>query len=267
MGQVGGPAPAAASRRREPEVSLGTAPESPLMSVLRRFLSLFRTDSQQAVSALAEAFELTGPDLYRLNCEACHGPDGAGAPPEIPSLLDPMRAAAAWALSERMEQIGRPIPTPMAEELAAQAEATLRERLTNGGTKMPPFKHLRGDEVNALLGYLGVLAGVPATARTTLLVPQSAARVGEHLMKGTCHVCHDATGPGGGHMAMMRGVIPSLATFPREEPLDAVLRQVEYRSSGMMTMMGGQSMPALPYITHEETIAGSFYLAYYPPEE
>lgn len=40
------------------------------------------------------------------------------------------------------------------------------------------------------------LAGTPPGEGTGLVVPQSAARVGEHVVKGTCHVCHDATGPG-----------------------------------------------------------------------
>jgi hypothetical protein len=32
---------------------------------------------------------LYGSDLYRLKCQACHGASGAGAPPEINSVLDP----------------------------------------------------------------------------------------------------------------------------------------------------------------------------------
>ena len=129
---------------------------------------------------------------------------------------------------------------------------------------MPPFPHLRGDEVEALIGYLRELAGVSAMS-DTLRVVQSVARVGEHLVKGTCHICHDATGPGGGHMAMMRGTIPSLASFPRELSLSSLLRQVEYGSSGMMGMMGGERMPPLPYLTEDEDAAAYFYLAEYEP--
>lgn len=101
-------------------------------------------------------------------------------------------------------------------ELAAQASAILRSRLREGGERMPPFPHLEGDEVEALIGHLEELAGVPPTRRSGMLVRQSAARVGEHVVRGTCHVCHDAAGPGGGHMAMMRGVIPSLASLPEQ---------------------------------------------------
>jgi mono/diheme cytochrome c family protein len=98
-------------------------------------------------------------------------------------------------------------------------------------------------------------------------VTQTAARVGEHVMKGTCHICHDATGPGGGHMSMMTGIIPSLFSIPRQESLGTVLHQVEYGSSGMMMMMmAGQRMPALPYFTKDEIAASYFYLIDYPPE-
>jgi mono/diheme cytochrome c family protein len=266
MGEMGGSGPPPAGDRREPDVAgVATASPGPLESIMRRFLSVFRSQPEQP-AAFAETFQLAGADLYRLNCRSCHGPGGEGAPPAIKSLLDPVRAASPALLQERMKAAGHPITAAMAEQLASQAEAAIRDRLAHGGKQMPPFGHLRGDEVDALLGYLGQLAGLPPTARTDMLVPQSAARVGEHLVKGTCHICHDATGPGGGHMAMMRGIIPSLASFPRQQSLDSVLRQVEYGSSGMMMMMGGQRMPALPYLTEEEVAAAYFYLAYYPPQ-
>jgi mono/diheme cytochrome c family protein len=154
----------------------------------------------------------------------------------------------------------------MARHLATQAEAAILDRLANGGQRMPPFRHLRGDEIDALMGYLGVLAGLPPERRSEMLVPQSAARVGEHVVKGTCHICHDATGPGGGNMGMMRGIIPSLASFPRDLSLSSVERQVQYGSSGMMGMMGGQLMPPFPYLTEEEVAAAYFYLEEYPPQ-
>lgn len=266
LGKMGGAGPIPATARREPEIGRqAPAPPSALTTILRRFLSLFRTDEQRAHGVLDEPFQLTGADLYRLNCQSCHGPDGTGAPPEIKSLLGPVRGASAAALERRMRTLDRPISAKMADQLASQAEEVIRQRLIEGGKRMPAFAHLRGDEVDALLGYLGVLAGVPATSRTTMLVSQSAARVGEHVIKGTCHICHDATGPGAGHMGMMQRTIPSLASMPRQQSLGSVQRQVQYGSSGMMMMMGGQSMPSMPYLTQEEIAAAYFYLAYYPP--
>lgn len=94
---------------------------------------------------------------------------------------------------------------------------------------MPAFNHMRGDEVEALLAYLDQLADVPGGNHVARLVTESAARVGEHMVKGTCHICHDATGPGGGHMTMMRGVTPSLASLPEDQSLSSMTLQVPKR--------------------------------------
>jgi mono/diheme cytochrome c family protein len=233
--------------------------------IIYRIFSFFRSDSRQTSHLLNETFVLTGADLYRLNCQSCHGPDGTGSPPEIKSLLDPVRGTSPTLIRQRMAEKGREIDEEFARELAANAEATLRQRLEEGGERMPSFEHLRGDEVEALLEYLKELAGVPEAGRKEILVTQSVARVGEHLVKANCHICHDATGPGGGHMAMMRGIIPSLASFPQQLSAQQVIRQVKMGSSRMMSMMGGDRMPAFPYLTEEEIAAAYLYLAEYPP--
>jgi mono/diheme cytochrome c family protein len=272
MGKMGGTEAAPASGRQEPELGSG---ESALGQVMGRFLDRFLGSEENASRLLDQPFQLSGADLYRLSCQSCHGPTGEGAPPEIKSLVDPAGGTSPELIMQRIEARGASIDRQMAAQLAAQATEAIRKRLAEGGEKMPPFPHLRGDEVDALLAFLRELAGAPAGEDTRMLVPESAARVGEHLIKGTCHVCHDATGPGGGHMAMMRGIIPSLASFPRELSLSSVERQVEYGSSPMMRHMGGgmmggggarEVMPALPFITGPEVAAGYFYLAEYPPE-
>jgi hypothetical protein len=68
-------------------------------------------------------------------------------------------------------------------------------------------------------------------------------------------------------MAMMSGIIPSLASFPEQESIQNFVRQVEMGSSGMMAMMGGQTMPAFPYLTEGEVTAAYLYLAQYPPRQ
>lgn len=197
LGHMGGSGPQPGERGEEPELaSRFEGPGQGMRSALRRALSAFGRSGDRA-DLLAERFRLTGADLYRLDCRLCHGPAGEGAPPEIASLLGPVRATSATATLDRMKARRTPIDADMAKDLASQAEADVRKRLLQGGEKMPSFEHLRGDEVEALLGYLQKLAGVDAGKRGELLVPQSAARVGEHLVKGTCHVCHDATGRGG----------------------------------------------------------------------
>ncbi len=264
FGQMGGIAPAPSTGRSEPEPGGASAASRSLGGAMRGFMMGIR---QGKTADLEEqSFELGGADLYRLNCRSCHGPDGQGAPPEINSLIGPVQATSATLLMERMKKRGTPIDRSMAEQLASPTEGELRERLRKGGTKMPSFEHLRGDEVDALLGYLETLAGLPPTERSRMLVRQSPARVGEHVVKGTCHICHDATGPGGGHMAMTSGIIPSLESFPRQQSVDTVVRQVQDGTSGMMQMMGGPQMPAFPYLTKEEVAAAYFYLAKYPPK-
>jgi len=256
--------PAPSSRRKEPDLAGEGAYSSRMRGIMGRMLSLLRSDSRRAGQLMNESFVLTGADLYRMNCQSCHGPGGKGAPPEIQSLLDPVRGASPTLTMQRMQKLGRSIDRGMANDLAGQAEKTIRQRLQEGGEKMPPFRHLQGNEVDALLNYLKRLAGLPRSEWKDIQVAQSVARVGEHVVKGTCHTCHDATGPGGGHMAMMSGTIPSLASFPEQESLQNVVRQVEMGSSGMM---GGQTMPAYPYLTEDEVAAAYLYLAQYPPRQ
>ena len=213
---------------------------------------------------MGQQFFLAGSDLYRLDCRSCHGPNGDGKPPEINSLIGPFQGISPALLEKRMKELGRPIGAKLAKDLAAQAEENIRQRLQNGGKKMPPFKHLDREEVNALLKYLKAHVGDPESQGKEDLVMQSVSRVGEHLVKGTCRICHDATGPGVGRMGMMQGIIPSLASFPVEQSMQSIVWQVELGSRTMM-MMGGQRMPAYPYITAEEAGAAYLYLIQYPP--
>lgn len=211
-------------------------------------------------------FLLAGADLYRINCRGCHGPDGRGSPPEINSLIGPVQGMSLAFIRQRMKARGLEVDDSMVREMAAQAEGAIRQRLQKGGKKMPSFEYLNSDEVNSLLGYLEKLAEVPEPRLPQRLVHEAALHVGEDVVKSTCHVCHDATGPGGGRMAMMSGIIPSLASLPREQSLSSVMRQVQYGSPPRMGMMGGgERMPALPYFTEEEIAAAYFYLANYPP--
>jgi mono/diheme cytochrome c family protein len=239
MGQMGGSGIIPATARREPEIG-----------------------QQSGVGG--EQFELTGADLYRIDCRSCHGADGRGAPPEIHSLIGPVQGASPALIQRRMAARGAPISEQMAAQMASEAQKAIRDRLQNGGEKMPAFSYLRPDEVAALLAYLGKLAGVSGRGHVAV-VSESAAHVGELVIKGTCHTCHDATGPGGGRMMMMRGIIPSLASLPYDYSLSSVIGQVQYGSSGMMMMMGGDRMPPFPYFTNEELAAAYFYLQAYPP--
>jgi mono/diheme cytochrome c family protein len=264
MGQVGGTSALPADPHGNPQPPSG-APAGPanLNSVIQRFLSTFRSNPEQAAAILNEKFAVSGADLYRWNCQACHGPDGQGALPEINSVLGPVQGTSPAMTRKRMEARGIDADDDMIQQVTELAEASLRDRFQHGGKNMPSFEYLRADEVEALFGYLEKLASVPPTKRDGLLVPESAARAGEHIVRGTCHVCHDATGPGSGHTAMTQGTIPSLASFPRDQSLSGVVHQVQYGSSSTMKMTGGEVMPAFPYFTEEE-IAALYLVAYSP---
>ena len=262
LGQVGGTGVLAANPHGNPQPSSGDpGGTANLNLVIQRFLSTFRSSPEKAGAILNEKFPVSGADLYRWNCQACHGPDGQGAPPEINSVLGPVQGTSAIMTRKRLEARGLDVDDDMIQQVTELAEGSLRDRLQHGGKNMPSFEYLRADEVEALFGYLEKLASVPPTKRDGLLVPESAARAGELIVRGTCHVCHDATGPGSGHAALAQGTIPSLASIPREHSLSGVVHQVQYGSSSTMKMTGGDVMPAYPYFTEEE-IAATYLVPY-----
>ncbi len=67
-------------------------------------------------------------------------------------------------------------------------------------------------------------------------------------------------------MAMMRGIIPSLASLPADYSLSSVREQVHY-GTRMMMMMSANRMPPFPYFTDPEIAAAYLYLQAYPPRQ
>jgi mono/diheme cytochrome c family protein len=116
---------------------------------------------------------------------------------------------------------------------------------------MPPFRNLREDEIVALIGYLQQIAGVALPRNPNLLVPESAARVGEHVVKGTCHICHALPGLSASH---------SLSMFKHQ------VQKGSPPMTKMMTLAKGDAMPAYPYFTEEEIAAAYYYLMDYLPQ-
>ncbi len=212
-------------------------------------------------------FDLAGADLYRLACQSCHGPDAKGAPPEVNDLVGPARATSPALMAKRMRDLGHPVDEHLIHQLATDAGTAMRQKIHDGGPKMPSFSYLRPAESDAIVAYLGQLAGVPDGAKSLLRVGEPAMRVGELLVQGTCHVCHDATGPWAGRMMMMHGAIPSLESLPQQWTVEQVVAKVREGRSGMMPMMGMmrmhgmQRMPVYPYVTPQEVVAAYIYLA------
>ena len=213
--------------------------------------------------------QLSGADLYRLDCQACHQADGNGAPPEINALIGPVQATSAAVMTARMEKIGRPITAAFALQLSTESKKALLDRLKNGGQKMPSFGHLTDKEVQALMAYLELLSGVPGAEKRQLVVTEPVSRIGELLVKGTCHTCHAATGRWPDPEELLQGAVPPLGSFSTERSAYQVIRKVRYGAPVVMgrafvTYRG--RMPVFDYLKDDEVSAAYLYLLIYPPQ-
>lgn len=208
------------------------------------------TGSTWPWATLRERWTLTGADLYRLNCRSCHNPEGTGLPPEINSVIGPIRATSP-ALSK-------------AHDVAARADASVRKRIREGGEKMPSLPHLTPAEVEAILAHLGRLAGVPEAEHKDPRVALSTVQVGQHVVKGTCQICHDTTGPGTYSGRGGTGkLIPSLSAIIEAKSMPDVIRKVH---TGSPSAESRGEMPLFTYLTDEEVAAAYLYLVSRPPQ-
>jgi len=231
--------------------------------------------SQAAVSQLklspgytGHPVTLHGSDLFRLNCRGCHGERGLGAPPEINSITGPVAATSPATTMERMKKAGRDMSPSDANAIAKDSKALLRQRLHIGGQHMPP-PTLSEAEIRCLVPYLEQLSEVHGTGNQQLTVKESAYRVGEHIVKSTCHVCHNAVGPNPSPSEMLEGAIPPLSTLTSRVTLAEFVRKV---TNGAPIMEGVPPtpyrgrMPVYPYLTQDEAAAAYEYLTLYPPQ-
>jgi len=210
---------------------------------------------------------LTGADIFRFECSACHHADGGGTPPEVPAISGPIQAASATMMERRMKERGRPISAEFARELASGSAKDLLARLKNGGQKMPAFGFLTDSEVRALLDYLNVLAGVPGKAKSAN-VAEPVARVGELVVRGTCHICHDATGTWPNPEEILQGSIPPVAGFTEKKPLPEFIWKVRRGAPVVMGSLGltyRGRMPVFEYLSDGEVTSAYLYLIHYPP--
>jgi len=192
---------------------------------------------------LENGFRLTGADLFRINCRGCHGPDGKGSRSGIPPLLG--------ALDKPAASPGEP-----------SGEIRVRHRLVEGGRVMPTFGHLHGAEVDLLIGQLRSL-GAKANAPTTA-IDQSAMRVGEHVVKATCQICHDAV-PGTWRQPADQLTVVPLAAMTDKLSVRQFVRKV--REGSPQTGNPHGRMPRFDYLTPEELEAAYVYLTVYPPQQ
>lgn len=211
---------------------------------------------------------LSGADLYRLNCQGCHGANGMGAPPEINSVISPVRASSAPLVMERMKSRGMDISLSSANELAKEAMNALQKRLQEGGENMPPFSYLTEAERDSIIIYLNQLAGVPGIAKEPKVVRESPERVGELIVKSTCHICHGATGPNPNEQQLLEGQIPPLETLLARVDQAKFAWKVTHGSPILMgapPMLSRGRMPVFYYLSPQEASDAYLYLNYYPP--
>ncbi|MFI5102049.1 MAG: c-type cytochrome [Terriglobales bacterium] len=213
---------------------------------------------------------LHGSDLYRLNCQGCHRESGLGAPPEIGSLINPVRATSVVLVAERMKKVGMVMNRRQTAELANQSNGMLLKRLHEGGQDMPSFHHLSEAEIRSLVAYLRQLAGVPGAEHEQVAIQESQARIGELIVKSTCHICHGATGSNPTPEELAEGAIPPLSALLERVNQAQLVRKV---TSGAPVIMGATAsvyrgrMPVFDYLSENEAADVYKYLTDYPPAE
>jgi hypothetical protein len=131
---------------------------------------------------------------------------------------------------------------------------------------MPP-PNLSEAEIRSLVPYLEQLSGIPGAERNQITVKESSYRVGEHIVKSTCHICHSATGPNPNPEQILGGAIPPLSALTRRVSLSEFVRKV---TSGAPIVMGTPPasyrgrMPVFVYLSQDEAATGYLYLTRYP---
>ena len=210
---------------------------------------------------------LTGGDLYRLNCRACHTAEGAGTPPDTKSTLDLVQGSSLALVRKQFEQEGMHVAGATVRAEVAKARAELYRRVREGGQRMPPRAHLQTADIDVLYGYLTQLAHAPDAPRQSHRTV-SWARLGEHVIKGTCHICHDASGPRPTADAMLYGAIPPLDILRADNSRAAFIWKAK---NGAPVIAGGPAfhfrgrMPVFYYLQEEELAAAYDFLVAYPP--
>jgi hypothetical protein len=170
-------------------------------------------------------------------------------------------------MERRMRERGRPISSAFARELASGSKKDLLDRLHKGGQKMPSFVYLTDKEVDALIRHLESIAGLPGAGKQKTLT-EPVTRVGELLVKGTCHICHDATGRWPDPQELLQGSVPPIAGFTTEKTMPEVVRKVRHGATvvmGSLPLPYRGRMPVFDYLSDDEVVSAYLYLVTYLP--
>lgn len=216
----------------------------------------------------AQVVTLHGSDLYRLSCQGCHGELGHGAPPEIYSISSLVQATSVAAIREQMKKAGREMSESDLLAAAKESKVQLLQRLHHGGEHMLP-PTLSEEEIRSLVPYIEQLSGVPGAEKRQIAVKEAADRVGEHIVKSTCHVCHSATGPNPDPEQILQGAFPPLSSLTTRVGLPDFIRKVTNGApimSGTPPALHRGRMPVFSYLSQDEAAAAYEYLLLYPPK-
>ena len=120
---------------------------------------------------------------------------------------------------------------------------------------MPSFAHLSNDEINVLRPYLDQLAGIRGAERQQRQIAAQPVRVGELIVKGTCHICHDATSNSARRprrsMASSHRSPPSVnSRRKRRSPRSSARGLVPLHAGGQPARQG--RMPVLGYLSNAD---------------
>jgi mono/diheme cytochrome c family protein len=226
------------------------------------------TDAASQSEPAGGPFVLSGADLYRVSCRSCHKPDGTGTENEIHSLIGPVQATSFQWMADSMRARGRSVDAAFIRQLTTANESDLRARLRQGGHNMPAFGQISDQEYRVLRPYLDQLAGVRTTASGPRTIAEPPNRVGELIVKGTCHICHDAVQPNQAPTTVLSGVIPSLASMTQLKTFAGFVHKVDEGAPvplGVPGVVSRGRMPVFSYLTEAEVAAAYSYLSTYPP--
>ena len=132
---------------------------------------------------------------------------------------------------------------------------------------MPPRDYLQDEDMRMLFAYLTHLAGVPDEERQSTR-EISWARRGELVVKGTCHICHDAVGPRPSETALLQGAVPSLESLMKTKSISDFVhkaRNGEVVTYAEPSLRHRGRMPVFSYLRDDEIASAYVYLATYPP--
>jgi mono/diheme cytochrome c family protein len=135
---------------------------------------------------------------------------------------------------------------------------------------MPAFPQLKDSDIRPLLAYLRLLADMPGARNEQSAVKESHVRVGEFIVKSTCHICHGAVGPNPSTQELLEGAIPPLSMLTRRKVQSEFIRKVTQGAPILMgtpPMLYRGRMPVFYYLSEEEVADIYLYLAMYPPSE